>query len=134
MPTRLSIQTIAVLALLVVAPRALPHHSFSAEFDVNKPVKKMGTVTNLEWRNPHAWFYIDVKDDAGNVASWGFELASPNLLLRSGWTRSALKMGDAVIVEGFQAKNGSAIANASSVTLERTGRKLFTSSSKGSTP
>jgi hypothetical protein len=125
---------IAALALFIVAPRALPHHSFSAEFDVNKPVKMTGTVTNLEWRNPHAWFYIDVKDDAGNVANWGFELASPNLLLRSGWTRAALKIGDAVIVEGFRAKNGKAIANASAVTLESTGQKLFTGSSKGSTP
>jgi hypothetical protein len=122
------------LALTVAGVRALAHHSFSAEFDANKRASFTGAVTNVEWRNPHTWFYVDVKDEAGNVVNWGFELASPNLLLRNGWTRSSLKIGDAVTVEAYLAKNGLPIANAHVVTLASTGRNLFTGSSKGSTP
>jgi hypothetical protein len=86
------------LGLALAGAQALAHHSFSAEFDANKRATFTGAVTNVEWRNPHTWFYVDVKDDAGNVVNWGFELASPNLLLRNGWTRSSLKIGDAVTV------------------------------------
>ena len=89
------------LGLSVTAVGALAHHSFSAEFDANKPLKVTGTVTKLEWQNPHTWFYVDVKDDGGSVANWGFELASPNLLLRNGWTRSSMKVGDVVTVEAY---------------------------------
>ena len=120
------------LGLSVTAVGALAHHSFSAEFDADKPLKVTGTVTKLEWQNPHTWFYLDVKDDGGSVANWGFELASPNLLLRNGWTRSSMKVGDVVTVEAYQAKNGSNIANAHVVTLAATGKTLLTGSNSGS--
>jgi hypothetical protein len=113
---------------------ALAHHSFSAEFDANKRVTMTGTVTSVEWRNPHTWFYLDVKNDGGQVANWGLELASPNLLLRNGWTRSSMKVGDVVTVEAYLAKNGMNLANAHVVTVTSTGVTLFTGSSKGSTP
>ena len=112
------------LGLSVTAVGALAHHSFSAEFDANKPLKVTGTVTKLEWQNPHTWFYVDVKDDGGSVANWGFELASPNLLLRNGWTRSSMKVGDVVTVEAYQAKNGSNIANAHVVTFGGDGQDV----------
>ncbi len=120
------------LGLSVTAVGALAHHSFSAEFDADKPLKVTGTVTKLEWQNPHTWFYLDVKDDGGSVANWGFELASPNLLLRNGWTRSSMKVGDVVTVEAYQAKNGRNIANAHVVTLAATGKTLLTGSNSGS--
>src|SRR5262245_48020341 len=123
---------VAVLGFAVLGSTASAHHSFSAEFDANKPLKVTGTVTKLEWQNPHTWFYVDVKGDGGGVANWGFELASPNLLLRNGWTRSSMKVGDVVTVEAFQAKNGSNIANARLVTLADSGKTLFTGSSSAS--
>lgn len=118
------------LGVFLFAPVARAHHAFSAEFDANKPVAMTGTVTSVEWRNPHTWFYVDVKDDAGNVVNWGFELASPNLLLRNGWTRSSMKVGDVVTVRAYQAKNGTSLANAHGVTLTATGKTLFTGSSR----
>ena|SRR5688572_20300895 len=113
---------------------ALAHHSFYSEFDAEKPVKLTGAVTKVEWENPHAWFYIDVKEDGGRVANWGLELGSPNLLIRSGWVRSTLKIGDVVTVEASRAKNGKNIANAKVVILANTGQKLFAGSSQGQTP
>ncbi|HUQ53987.1 MAG TPA: DUF6152 family protein [Gammaproteobacteria bacterium] len=133
MSSRTLVCSIASLTL-AAATTALAHHSFSAEFDANKRVTMTGTVTKVEWRNPHTWFYMDVKGDNGDVANWGLELASPNLLLRNGWTRSSMKMGDVVTVEAYLAKNGMNLANAHVVTLASTGASLFTGSSKGSTP
>ncbi len=115
---------IAGLWLLLVSFSGIAHHSFSAQFDAEKPITLAGTVTKVEWRNPHAWFYIDVEDNDGDVANWGMELASPNLLMRKGWNRSSMKVGDAVTVEGFLARDGSNTGNARVVTLDATGRKL----------
>ncbi|HLH00132.1 MAG TPA: DUF6152 family protein [Bryobacteraceae bacterium] len=113
-------------SLLFVAP-ALAHHAFAAEFDANKQVKVSGTVTKLEWTNPHAWLYVDSKDQNGNITNWSFELGSPNSLVRRGWRRTSLKPGDQVAIEGFAAKDGSSTANARSVTLPD-GRTVFAGS------
>ena len=110
------------------------HHSFTAEYDIKKPISITGTVTSVEWQNPHTWFYIDVKDDAGNVTNWGMELASPNLLVRNGWTKSTLKTGDLVDVEGYGAKNGKNIGNARTIVIKATGQRLVAGSSAGSAP
>jgi hypothetical protein len=121
----------AGFGLLAASTASRAHHAFSAEFDAAKPLAMTGTVTRVEWQNPHTWFYIDVEDGRGGVASWGMEMASPNLLMRNGWTRSSLKIGDVVTVEGFHAKNGSNNANARVVTLTATGSRLFAGSSGG---
>lgn len=106
---------LAVLVLALIAVPALAHHSFIAQYDPNKPVTVKGTVTKLEWTNPHARFYLDVKDTNGTVVNWELELGSPNTLIRYGWKRDSLKVGDEVTVEGYLAKDGSKLANAKSV-------------------
>ena len=113
------------LGVFLAARPTVAHHAFAAEFDADKPVKLTGAVTRLDWTNPHAWIYVDIKDETWKVANWGFELASPNGLMRSGWTRFSLKPGDVVTVEGSRAKNGSNNANAQSVIVASTGQKLF---------
>jgi Family of unknown function (DUF6152) len=117
----------ACFGLLMAALPAAAHHAFIAEFDANKRVKVTGTITKLEWTNPHAWLYVDVKDASGKVINWSFEMGSPNVLIRQGWRRTALKDGDTVAVEGYAAKDGSNVANARSVTMPD-GRKVFTGS------
>ena len=133
MRTKLAAVLAAVGLLLATIPLTA-HHSFYAEFDADKPIKVTGTVTKLEWENPHAWFYVDVRDESGKTTNWGFELGSPNLLIRAGWARNTLKIGDMVTVEASRAKSGANIANAKSVVLNRNGQKLFTGSSQGPTP
>lgn len=119
----------AGLGLLLSAVPVLAHHSFAAEYDEDKPIKVQGTVTKLEWTNPHARFYVDVKDQNGKVTNWNFELGSPNVLIRQGWRRTALKEGDQVTVEGYVAKDGANLANARRVTLPD-GRKVFAGSAE----
>ena len=105
------------VAWLLTAASATAHHSFAAEFDINRPVKLTGTVTKLEWTNPHAWVFIDAKDDKGNAQSWAIELVGINDLLRLGWGRNRVKTGDVINVDGFGAKNGTNTVNAASVSL-----------------
>ena len=118
---------VAGLGLLLAAVPVFAHHSFEAEYDSKKPINIQGVVTKLEWTNPHARFYVDVKDESGKVTNWNFELGSPNVLIRQGWKRDSLKAGDTVKVEGYLAKDGSSLANARRVTLAD-GRKVFAGS------
>ena len=120
--TRTLCTTAAVLLLTTM--RISAHHSFSAEYDESKLVIVSGAVTGFQWINPHAWLYVDGRDESGKVTRWNFEMGSPNGLAHRGWTRTALKKGDQVTVEGFGAKDGSNIANAAAVTMPD-GRKLF---------
>jgi len=113
---------------------AIAHHSFSAEFDADKPFIMKGTVTKIEWMNPHTYFYIDVTGAEGKVVNWGMEMGSPNGLMRQGWTRNTLKVGDAVTVEGSAAKDGTNVGNARVVVLDATGQRLFAASSQTQTP
>lgn len=131
MPTRFATVVAGIGALLLAAARpALPHHSFAAEFDAGKPFTMKGVVTKVEWQNPHTFFYLDVTDPAsGKVTNWALEMGSPNGLMREGWTRNTLKVGDLVSVEGSLARSGRALGNARVVTLASTGKRLFASSS-----
>jgi uncharacterized protein DUF6152 len=118
----------AVPAILLAAVPVWAHHAFAAEFDASKPIKFRGTVTKMEWINPHAWIHVDVKGDDGKVTSWMIEAAAPNALLRRGWTKASLPAGTEILVEGFQAKDGANRANGSIITFTD-GRKLFVGSS-----
>ena len=121
----------SIAMMFAAAAPVVAHHSFAAEFDASKPANLKGTVTKVEWQNPHAWFYMDVTDDSGKVSNWGVEMGSPNGLMRAGWNKNSLKIGDVIIVEGSRAKDGSNHANARFVTLASTGKKLFADSSQG---
>jgi hypothetical protein len=124
----------AAVGLVLTSAVAMAHHSFAAEFDANKPLKLKGVVTKIEWMNPHTYFYMDVTGPDGKVVNWGMEMGSPNGLMRAGWTRNTLKVGDEVTVEGAQAKDGTNVGNAVAVVLAATGKRLFAASSQTDTP
>src|SRR5688572_7078102 len=123
----------AVLISLVAAISVFAHHSFSAEYDSNKPVKVTGYVTRVDWQNPHVYFYIDVKNaETGRVENWAFEMGAPTAIARQGWSKTTMKIGDTVTVEGSRAKTGGFHANARAVYMN--GKKLGAASSEGVTP
>ena len=119
------------LIVVLCAAAVGAHHNFRSEFDINAPFTVTGTVTKVEWTNPHAWFYLDVKDDKGAVVNWAMEMGSPNALVRAGWKRTTLNSGDAVSVDGFKSWDRKNTGNARSVTLTKTGQRLFAASSSG---
>jgi hypothetical protein len=124
----------AAFCLLLTASSAFAHHSFAAEYDSNKQVTVKGTVQKVSWVNPHAYVFVDVKDESGKVTTWAFESLSPNALARQGWTRNSLKIGEAVTVEGYMAKDGKPLADGSihansKVITTSEGRKVFVGSS-----
>lgn len=120
-------------AVTLTAP-LVAHHSFAAEYG-NEPANLKGAVTKIEWQNPHVFFYIDVRDEeTGKVTNWALEMGAPAVIQRNGWTRNTMKIGDIVIVTGTKAKNGKPLANARSVVLASTGKKLGAGSSEGVTP
>ena len=121
------------VVLVASAPAIRAHHSFAAEYDGNKPVKVSGTVTKVEWTNPHIWFYVSVKDEQGRVTSWGFSGGPPGVLQRRGISREALKVDDEVVVEGFRARDGSNNASGGRVTFPD-GRSVFTASNEDKAP
>ena len=124
--TGLLVAVVGILLCAVVP--VLAHHAFSAEFDQSKPIKMSGEITRLEWVNPHAWIFIDVKGTDGKVVGWRFEMGAPNALLRAGWSRSDIKPGTAVTISGFLARSGGSVGNAFQVRLPD-GRDLFAASS-----
>jgi len=135
MKTRLTVAIASLAGLLLTAVPVVAHHSFAAEYDAAKPLKLTGTVTKIEWTNPHCFFYIDVKNqDSGRIENWAFELGNPNALLRNGWTPKSVKVGDEVSIEGTRAKDGSLLGNARSMILTSTGQRLFAGSSQTTNP
>jgi Family of unknown function (DUF6152) len=129
-PTLLAV--VAGLAVLTMQPVSA-HHSFAAEFDASKQVTLQGSVTKLEWQNPHIWVYLDVKDDRGAMQPWQCEGGAPNTLTRNGWSHNSLKSGDQITIEGFLAKDGSRTCNARVVKLPD-GRSVFAGSSNTEAP
>jgi len=119
----------AVVAISLAGSNpSFAHHAFSAEFDQSKPVKVAGAITKLEWTNPHAWIFVDVKGNDGKVVPWRFEMGAPNALLRAGWSKSDIKVGTEVTISGFMARSGGSVGNAFQVRLPD-GRDLFAGSS-----
>jgi hypothetical protein len=125
--------SIAVAALVLLPRAAFPHHSFAAEFDGTQPVTLRGVITQVEWVNPHGWIHIDVKGNDGRVVNWAIETAGPNALARRGVRKTDLPTGIEIVVKGYRAKNGTATANASTLTLPD-GRELIAQSSGTGAP
>jgi hypothetical protein len=132
MRTKLTVVLAGIGILLAAAP-ILAHHAFSAEFDANKPIKLEGTVTTVEWTNPHAWIHIDVKRPDGTVEQWMIEGGTPNTLFRRGVTKNSLPVGTVIVVDGYQAKDGTLKGNGRDLTF-KDGRKLFIGSTGTGAP
>ena len=130
---RTTLSMVVGLCLLAGVAPVVAHHSFAAEYDIDKPVKVTGVVTKIEWTNPHIWFFVDVKDEKGAVTNWGFSGGHPGVLDRRGISKHVLKPGDTVVVEGFRAKDGSTNASGGSVTFPD-GRRVFTASAGDALP
>ena len=128
MRPRLVVCLAVAAAFTISAPRVLAHHSFAAQYDANQQVTLKGTITRVEWMNPHTYFYVDVADDKGKVVNWAVEGGAPNVLYREGWKPTTLKQGDKVTILGARAKNGSNLVNALSVMLPD-GRCVFAGTS-----
>jgi hypothetical protein len=124
MPIKRTMSWVGAGALLVASVPALAHHAFSAEFDAEAPVQLKGTVTRMEWINPHSWIHIDVVNTNGEIEEWMVEGGAPNAILRRGFTADSLKPGTVILVEGYQARDGSMRANGRDITFED-GSKLF---------
>ncbi len=128
---RETLPIVLAAGLLTALPVADAHHSFPAQYDADMPVTLTGTITRVEWTNPHIFIYIDVEDDAtGEVVNWALEMGGPNTLLRLGWKRDSLQPNDVITVEGSLARDGSPLANARSIVLASTGRKMLAGSSE----
>ena len=124
---RIFLTSLLGAAALAGTEVALPHHSFSAEFDVGRPVSFTGTITRVEWTNPHAWLFLVTEDSEGNRENWAVELLGINTLMRRGLTRESIRPGDRLIVEGFGARDGTNTANASTVTSAESGAEIWAS-------
>jgi hypothetical protein len=135
MASKTYVSCAAALIVILCASPVFAHHSFAAEYDSTKPVKLTGNVTRIDWQNPHVYFYIDVKNaETGRVENWAFEMGAPSVIVRQGWTKTTMKIGDVIIVEGTRAKDGGTHGNARSVFMASTGKKLGAGSSEGVTP
>ena len=124
---------VAGIGLLAATLPLAAHHSFAAEFDATKPLTLQGTVTKIDWMNPHIWIYLDTKDESGAVAHWQCEGGPPNTLTRNGWTKDSLKTGDEVSIQGFRAKDGTNTCNSRSVKLPN-GKSVFAGSAEDGGP
>ncbi len=124
---RIVFSVVVILVSLLSSVTAMSHHSFSAEFDVGRPVELTGTVTSFELTNPHAWLFVETEDDQGNLQSWAIELLGINVLMRSGMTHNTVKPGDLLTITGFGSRDGTNTTNASSVTRKETGELLWAS-------
>jgi hypothetical protein len=133
MRVSLSVVGLALGALTMTAGSVSAHHAFAAEFDANRPIKVQGTVTKMEWTNPHAWIHMDVKTPDGKIEKWDIEAGAPNALLRRGWTKKSVIVGMTLVVEGYAAKDGSNKANGRDITLPD-GKRVFIGSSGTGAP